>query len=343
MEITKKNFGKLATGEEVIEYILKNEKLQVNVLNYGGIITKLYAPDKNGKMENVVLGYDNLEDYLNKSPYFGAIIGRHAGRISNAEFKLNGEVYQLAANENENNLHGGTGLDKRIWEVTELENGLELSYFSPHLEEGFPADVEFTVRYLLIDDTLEIEYVAIPDRETIINLTNHTYFNLSGEAKTDILNHELKIESAKFLALDEKSMPTGEIREVEGTPFDFREFKEIGKEIAADYRQLEYTGGYDHPYVLENGEDSIILKDKESGRVLVMSTDQAVVVFYAGNQMRQEDQGVLNSGQEARKHLALCLETQDYPDAINVDSLATKTYTPEKIYRAKTSYKFYID
>jgi len=341
MEITKKNFGKLATGEEVIEYILKNEKLQVNVLNYEGIITKFYAPDKNAKMENVVLGYDNLEDYVNKSPYFGAIIGRHAGRISNAEFELNGEVYQLAANENENNLHGGTGLDKRIWEVAELENGLELSYFSPHLEEGFPADVEFVVRYLLIDDTLEIEYQARPDRETIINLTNHTYFNLSGEAKTDILNHELMIKSEKFLALDEKSMPTGEIREVEGTPFDFREFKEVGQEIAEDYQQLKYTGGYDHPYVLEEGEESIILKDKESGRVLSISTDQPVLVFYTGNQMRQEDQGVLNSGQEARKYLALCLETQDYPDAINVESLVTKTYTPEKIYRARTSYKFY--
>ncbi|PRX20687.1 aldose 1-epimerase [Orenia metallireducens] len=343
MEITKKSFGKLATGEEVIEYILKNEKLQVNVLNYGGIITKIYAPDKNGKMENVVLGYDNLEDYLTKSPYFGAIIGRHAGRISNAEFKLNGEVYQLAANENENNLHGGTGLDKRIWEVTELENGLELSYFSPHLEEGFPADVEFVVRYLLVGDTLEIEYQARPDRETIINLTNHSYFNLSGEAKTDILNHELMIKSEKFLVLDEQSMPTGEIREVEGTPFDFREFKEVGQEIAADYQQLKFTGGYDHPYVLEEGENSVTLKDKESGRVLSVSTDQPVLVFYAGNQIKREDQGVLNSGQEARKHLALCLETQDYPDAINVDSLATKTYTPEKIYTAKSIYSFYID
>ncbi|AGB41672.1 galactose mutarotase-like enzyme [Halobacteroides halobius DSM 5150] len=331
MKIEKQDFGKLKSGQEVTKYLLSNENLQVNVINYGGIITEIYAPDQAGNKENIVLGFDNIEDYEEKSPYFGAIIGRHAGRIGNAEFTLNGKNYKLAQNENKNNLHGGpTGLDKRIWDVKEVETGIELTYFSSHLEEGFPANVEFTVRYLLEDNELIIEYQAKPDRETIINLTNHTYFNLSGTVGTDILEHKLMIEAEEFIALDEESIPTGELRTVAGTPFDFREFKEIGLEIDADDKQLEFTGGYDHPFVLKEKKKGIMLKEEESGRALDISTDQPVVVFYAGNQL------------EAGR-LALCLETQDYPNAINADNFPTKTYTPDNIYQAKTKYRFYVD
>ncbi|GAB6138581.1 aldose epimerase family protein [Halanaerobaculum tunisiense] len=293
-------------------------------------------------MENVVLGFDNITAYEEKSPYFGAIIGRHAGRIANAEFTLNEKVYKLAQNDGQNNLHGGLiGLDKRIWEVTELESGIELTYFSPHLEEGFPGKVEFKVRYLLQNNKLIIEYSGKPDRETIINLTNHTYFNLSGATKRDILDHKLKLKSNKFICLDENSIPTGELREVVNTPFDFRKLKPVGKDIEADYDQLEFTGGYDHPFVLDEGKEGIMLKDEKSGRALSISTDQPAVVFYSGNYL--QDEGELNTGVEAKKRLALCLETQDYPNAINTNSFPNKVYDEENKYRAKTKYKFYID
>ncbi|AGB41265.1 galactose mutarotase-like enzyme [Halobacteroides halobius DSM 5150] len=339
MKIKEQNFGRLKDGQEVIKYLLINDQLQVNVLNYGGIITEIYAPDQKGRMENIVLGYDNLEDYVEKSPYFGAIIGRHAGRIGNAEFTLKGKTYELAHNDGQNNLHGGKiGLDKKIWNVKEIKNGIELTYFSPHLEEGFPANVEFVVKYLLKDNELIIEYQAKPDRETIINLTNHTYFNLSGNTKKDILSHQLMIEAEEFLALNQESIPTGEVKKVKETPFDFRDFKKVGQEIKADYKQLTFTDGYDHPFILKDTKESIILKEEESKRALSITTDQPIAVFYAGNQLANE--GLLNSGVQARKRLGLCLETQDYPNAINVDNFPTKTYTPNQIYTARTKYKF---
>ncbi|GAB6100459.1 galactose mutarotase [Halanaerocella petrolearia] len=342
MKIKKEQFGKLKNGAKVTKYLLINENLQVNVLNYGGVITEIYTPDQDGNKENIVLGFDNIKDYEERSPYFGAIIGRHAGRIEGAEFTINDHIYKLAQNENTNNLHGGPiGLDKKIWDVTEIEDGIELSYFSPHLEGGFPANVEFTVRYLLKGNKLIVEYKAKPDRETIINLTNHTYFNLSGSSKTDMLDHQLMISSERFVALDEESIPTGEIREVEDTPFDFRELKEIGKDIELDYKQLKFTDGFDHPFVLEDNKDSIVLKEKETGRAVSISTDQPVVVFYAGNQLG--DEGLLSDGVESKKRLGVCLETQDYPNAINLDKFPTKTYTSDHLYRARTEYRFYID
>ncbi|OCL28748.1 hypothetical protein U472_00050 [Orenia metallireducens] len=342
MEINKEFFGNLKTGEEVIKYTLNNEQLQLSILNYGGIITELYTPNKDGKRENIVLGFDNIRAYEESSPYFGAITGRHAGRIANAQFSLKGEKYQLKANEGKHNLHGGLiGLDKRIWEVNKLTNGLELSYFSPHLEEGFPANVTFKVRYLLIDNQLKIEYLGEPDRPTLINLTNHSYFNLAGDGKRDILKHQLKIDAQNFIALNKESIPTEEVREVVDTPFDFREFKEVGAEINTDYQQLKFTGGYDHPFILDHGEESIVLKDQESGRAMSISTDQPVLVFYSGNYLAEE--GILNNKVKARRNLALCLETQDYPNAINLENFPTKIYTANNPYQATTSYKFYID
>ena len=339
MRVEKKDFGQLESGQQVTKYLLINNQLQVNVLNYGGIITEIYTPDKEGTEENIVLGFDNIEDYEEKSPYFGAIIGRHAGRIENAEFKLDGKKYNLAANEGSHNLHGGiVGLDKKIWQVKELDNGIELTYVSPHLEEGFPAEVEFTVKYLLKDKRLIIEYRAEPDRETIINLTNHSYFNLSGAARRDILNQQLKLKAEKFISLDEDSIPTGELQTVQNTPFDFREFKRIGKEIETHYEQLNFTGGYDHPFILEEKSEGIILKEQKLGRKLTISTDQPAVVFYSGNYLK--DEGILNSGVEARKNLGVCLETQDYPNAVNIDNFPTRIYNKTTPYKTKTEYAF---
>ncbi|MBM7555662.1 aldose epimerase family protein [Halanaerobacter jeridensis] len=342
MEIKKEEFGTLETGEKISKYKLITPKIQVNVLDYGGIITEIYAPDKEGKKENVVLGFDNLANYEQKSPYFGAIIGRNAGRIEGAEFKLNGQAYNLTANDGENNLHSGPhGLDKRVWEVTEIESGIELEYCSPHLEGGFPGTIDFTVRYLLEGNKLIIEYEGQADRETIINLTNHSYFNLSGGFKRDILEHKLKIKAEQFLCLDQNSIPTGEIRRVNGTPFDFRNFKSVGQEIDSDYRQLEFTDGYDHPLILEEAEENIALKDEKSGRILKISTDQAVVVFYSGNKLGTE--GKLNVGRESKPRLGLCLETQDYPNAVNEPNFPTKVYNQDKKYKAKTEYEFAVN
>lgn len=339
MKIKQELFGKLDDGREVIKYKLINDNLQVNIINYGGIITELYAPDKEGKRENIVLGFDNLEDYIDKSPYFGAIIGRHAGRIEQASFKLEGQPYKLAQNEGEHNLHGGIeGLDKKLWQAKEIENGLLLNYSSPHLEEGFPGKVEFEIKYLLKGDSLEIEYKAIPDRKTIINLTNHSYFNLTGNCKDDILNHKLLINAEEFLKLDQDSIPTGEIKQVAGSAFDFREFKRIGAEIESSEKQLEFTDGYDHPFILAKKEPAVILKEEESGRIMKMTTDQAVVVFYAGNKLGPE--GLLNGGVKSKARLGLCLEAQAYPNAVNLAKFPTRIYTPEDYYSAETVYQF---
>ena len=340
MKINKEKFGTLKTGEEIIKYKLKNKKLQVNVLNYGGIITEIYTPDRKEKKENVVLGFDNLQDYEERSPYFGAIIGRHAGRISKAEFEIEGVKYQLADNEGNNNIHGGIkGLDKRIWKVEEIDKGIKLSYISPHLEEGFPGKVEFEVRYILEKSTLIIEYWAQADRKTIINLTNHSYFNLSGKKRKKILDSYLQIKSEKFLPLDKESIPTGEFRKVADTPFDFREPKRIGSEIEEDNRQLELGEGYDHPFVLEEeNKENIVLKEEESGRGLSISTDQPAVIFYSANKLEGMS---LSEGEKAYPHLAVCLETQDYPDAVNNSNLPTCLYGCGNEYTSRTEYEFF--
>lgn len=341
MEILKTKFGSLKTGEEVFKYILKNNKLEVGILNYGGIITEILMDDRDGNKENIVLGYDNILDYQEKSPYFGAITGRVAGRISGGSFELEGKRYSLAQNNGENSLHGGIkGLDKRVWDVIEIEDGIELSYLSPHMEEGFPGEVKFGVRFTLRDETLEISYLGVPDRETILNLTNHTYFNLSGSCKEDILDHKLYIETDKIPYLDENSIPSGETFELRGTPFDFKTPKKIGEEIGTNNKQLISAKGYDHPFILNREKElEISLFDEKTGRMLEVYTDQKAVVLYTGNYLGEE-QGKLSCGVEARPRLGVCLETQDLPNYINTDKFETTIYRSDNPYRAVTRYVF---
>ena len=344
MEIKKLKFGRLKTGEEVYKYSLKNKELEINILNYGGIITEIFTPDRKGKKENIVLGYDNILDYEERSPYFGALTGRIAGRIENAQFKLGDIIYSLDKNNGKNSLHGGIkGLDKRIWDVIEVKNGIELTYESLHMEEGFPAKVKFSVRYILTDNNLEISYLGTPDRESILNLTNHTYFNLSGDCKEDILTHELYIDSDRILFLDENSIPHGKTFNVIGTPFDFKKPKKIGKDINCNNLQLKVAKGYDHPFILnKKNKLEIFLSHKETGRKLEIFTDQKAVVLYTGNHLGKNE-GKLSCGMIAKERLGVCLETQDLPNNVNVEAFETNIYTPKNLYRAVTKYKFMIE
>lgn len=341
MKILKKKFGILKTGEEVFKYILKNNKLEVGILNYGGIITEILTADRGGKKENVVLGYNNIRDYEERSPYFGAITGRIAGRIEGGSFELKGARYNLAVNSGKNNLHGGIkGLDKRIWSVLEVENGIELSYMSPHMEEGFPGGVKFKVRYTLAEDSLEISYLGTPDRETILNLTNHTYFNLSGDCQEDVLNHELYIEADRVLFLDEDSIPHGQTFDLTETPFNFKIPKKIGEDIGSNNFQLRSAGGYDHPFILKKEKElEISLSHEKTGRKLEVYTDQKSVVVYTGNYLG-DNEGNLSCGVAARPRLGVCLETQDLPNHVNIDEFKTTVYTPDNPYRAVTRYVF---
>ncbi|WP_028856321.1 aldose epimerase family protein [Psychrilyobacter atlanticus] len=341
MKILRTEFGVLKTGEEVFKYILKNDRLEVSILNYGGIITEILMADRDRKKQNVVLGYDNIRDYEEKSPYFGAIIGRIAGRIEGGSFELGGVRYNLAVNNGKNNLHGGIkGLDKRIWDVFEVENGIELSYTSPHMEEGFPSKVEFKVRYTLLEDTLEISYLGTPDRDTILNLTNHSYFNLSGDCQEDILDHELCIEADRVSFLDGNAIPHGQTFNLTGTPFNFKTPKKIGKDIDSNNLQLRSARGYDHPFILKKEKElEISLFHEKTGRKLDVYTDQKAVVLYTGNYLG-DNEGKLSCGVTARPRLGVCLETQDLPNHINVDEFKTTVYTPDNPYRAVTRYVF---
>lgn len=341
MKILKTKFGVLKTGEEVFKYILKNDKLEIGILNYGGIITQILMSDRNGRKENIVLGYDNIRDYEEKSPYFGAITGRIAGRIEGGSFELKGVRYNLAVNNGKNNLHGGIkGLDKRVWDVFEVESGIELSYTSPHMEEGFPGEVKLKVRYTLREDTLEISYSGTPDRDTILNLTNHTYFNLSGDCQEDILNHELYIEADRIPFLDENSIPHGQTFDLTETPFNFKTPKKIGKDIDSNNFQLRSAKGYDHPFILKKEKEmEVYLVHKKTGRKLEVYTDQKVVVVYTGNYLG-DNEGKLSCGVTARSRLGVCLETQDLPNYINVDEFKTTVYKPDNPYRAVTRYVF---
>lgn len=336
-------FGKTKDGEDVFKYILKNELLEIGIINYGGIITDILVGDKNKGRSNVVLGFDNITDYENKSPYFGCITGRNAGRITKGVFNLNNVQHKLDVNNGENHLHGGVnGLNRRVWDVEQLDNKLKLSYFSPHGEEGYPGNIKFEVTYTLIGNELAVDYLGVTDRDTIINLTNHTYFNLSGDVSQGVLNHELFINSDKYAELDESSALTGNFIAVENTPLDFRKTKPVGRDIDREFKDLILAKGYDHPFILNKDKKiEMIVKEHLTGRVLEVETDQKVVVFYSGNYLGSE--GILSSGKESIRRGGLCLETQDLPNYINVDKWDKNIYSIEKPYVAKTIYRFKIE
>jgi aldose 1-epimerase len=345
MKIKKQLFGKI-NEKNVIKYSIENKHgFKVSCLNYGCIVTEIIAPDRGGKLENVVLGFDNLENYVGKSPYFGAIVGRFAGRIKNAEFEIDGKHYTVAKNDNvHNHLHGGkVGLSHVIWDTKILESGLEFTYFSPDGEEGYPGNLRITVTYTISNENeLHIAYFATTDQKTLLNMTNHSYFNLSGNLKMDILDHTLVLDSDKFVELKEDLLPTGTFLNVEGTPFDFRNGRKIKDGKQSEHQQNKIAGdGYDHPFILnKQKENEIMLSDEKSGRVLTIETDEPAVILYTSNQMGTDL--ILQGGIQSKQYLGLCLETQGLPDSVHHHHFPTKILAKNQNYISKTKYKFGI-
>jgi len=349
--ISKSDYGKTPDGISVEQYILKNKKgMKIAILTYGGIITSWTAPNKNGIYQDIVLGYNSLDEYIKSTPYFGAIIGRYGNRIANGKFTLEGIEYTLAQNDGPNNLHGGIkGFDKVVWNAVEVISdtiiGLKLTYHSKDKEEGFPGNLETVVTYTLSEDnTLEVLYEATTDKKTIINLTQHSYFNLSGDFNKTILNHEITIDADTYIPVDEKLIPTGELATVAGTPFDFRKPKTMALEINADNDQLKKGGGYDHCWVLNDQDEGMRLNatayHPETGRLLEVFSNEPGIQLYSGNFL----DGTLpskNGGTYAYRS-GFCFETQHYPDSPNQNNFPSVVLNPGEKYSSKTSFKFSV-
>lgn len=330
-------------GLEVYLYTLKNVLgFEVSITTYGGAITSLLTPDRSGVFGDIVLGYETLEDYVTNPRYFGALIGRHANRIGLGRFSLNGVEYQLDQNNGVNHLHGGfNGFDKRVWEVREEASSLHLSYFSKDGDERYPGNVTAEVTYRLSDENeLSIDYRATTDRETIVNLTNHSYFNLRGEGT--ILDHELTLHADSFTPVSSDLIPTGEIRLVEDTPMDFRSSRAIGGKIKEPYDQLGFTGGYDHNFVLNDHDGSLRLAvrlfDPETGRVLEVLTTQPGMQFYSGNFL--DGSLVGKKGVAYQRYSGLCLEPQHFPDAPNHRNFPSTVLREGEVYEQATVLRF---
>jgi len=349
LSILKKEFGTTDTGEQVDAYTLKNSTgMEMTVITYGGIITQLKVPDKNNRIEDVVLGYDSLVQYTRNNPYFGALIGRYGNRIKDGKFSLDGTMYTLEKNDGPNHLHGGKkGFDKVVWKAEEFEEaaavGLKLSYTSADMEEGYPGTLTTTVTYTLTDtNSLDVRYEAKSDRKTIVNLTQHSYFNLTGDFSKPILDHEIKINANQFIPVDESLIPTGELAEVNQTPFDFRSPKKIGADIDQTNDQLKKGRGYDHCWVLNEQNQGMRFAasayDSNSGRYLEIFTDEPGIQFYTGNFL---DGSLPAKGGGVYGHrTGFCLETQHYPDAPNQPNFPSVELSPGETYHSRTSFKF---
>ncbi|MCB0563467.1 MAG: galactose mutarotase [Phaeodactylibacter sp.] len=344
------DYGQTEEGPAKL-YTLKNKNgIQVEISNYGGIVTRLLLPGKDGQFDDVVLGFDKLEDYQNDHPYFGAIIGRYGNRIAKGSFTLDGQAYSLAINNEPNALHGGpTGFHKHLWQAKEIERegavGLELSRVSQDLEEGYPGTLNVTVRYLLNNaNELLIEYEATTDKPTVVNLTNHSYFNLKGAGKGDILGHELMIVANRFTPVDSTLIPTGELRPVEGTPFDFRTPTIIGERVNADNEQIRFGGGYDHNFVLNRKGEGLELAatvyEPTTGRFMEVLTTEPGIQFYCGNFLDGSNIG--KGGVPYAYRTGFCLETQHYPDSPNQPDFPSTVLRPGEKYETKTVYRFSV-
>ena len=347
--IDKQSFGKTDDGTAVDIYTLKNASgTEVRITNYGGIVVSLKVPDKNGKFDDVVLGYDNLDGYLkNNSPYMGALIGRYANRIAKGKFSLNGKDYQLAVNNGPNHLHGGLkGFDKVVWTAKALRvaNGaaLRLTYVSRDGEENYPGKLTATVVYTLTDaNELRIGYSATTDQRTVVNLTSHSYFNLAGQGSGDILKHQLFMNASRFTPTDAGAIPTGELKGVRGTPFDFTKPTDIGARIEQDDQQLKFGNGYDHNFVLIKGKRlslAAIVSEPSSGRVMQVYTTEPGMQFYSGNFLDGSITG--KDGKVYNRRYGLCLEAQHYPDSPNKPKFPSVVLNPGQRYTQTTIYKF---
>ncbi|MFF2204453.1 aldose epimerase family protein [Streptomyces sp. NPDC058145] len=342
-------FGRLADGTKVYRWSLENGGIRMKVLSYGGVVQTLEVPDARGRHANVVAGFDDIDDYVAKSPYFGALIGRYGNRIGKGRFTLDGKSYQLSVNDGVNSLHGGAkGFDKRVWDVEPFTDGsdvgLRLYYTSVDGEMGYPGTLRSKVTYTLTRrGEWRVGYEATTDRATVVNLTSHVYWNLAGEGSGTIEDHELTIAAARYTPTDSGLIPTGELAGVAGTPFDFRRAKPIGRDIRAGHEQQVLAKGYDHNWVLDKGvtarpEHIATLRDPRSGRTLRIATDQPGLQFYSGNFLDGTLTGT--GGRTYRQGDALCLETQHFPDAPNHAAFPSTVLRPGQTYRTTTVHTF---
>jgi aldose 1-epimerase len=342
-QVTKQPFGKTPDGTPVDVYTLKDGALEARIITYGGIVISLKVPDKSGKSADVVLGYDSLDGYLAKGPYFGAIIGRYGNRIAGGKFTLDGKTHSIPPNDGPNALHGGPrGFDKVVWKAQEIPHGIELSHVSPDGDQGFPGTLTALVRYTLSGKDLKIEYSATTDKNTVLNLTNHSYFNLAGQGNGDILKHEVKLNAGRFTPVNDVLIPTGELATVDGTPFDFRKSTAVGARINDDNEQLRRGKGYDHNWVLDSGGGKLAeaaeVYEPTTGRVMQVWTDQPGVQFYTGNFLDGTITG--KDGKVYQQRAALCLETQHFPDSPNHPNFPSTELKPGQKYHTVTIYRF---
>ena len=350
MNISKNLFGKTPDGQEVNIFALINKNgMKAMVLNYGGMITQLWTPDRNGKYQDIILGYDNISGVLADKYYFGVVVGRYANRIAGGTFTLDDKLYRLARNDGDNHLHGGIkGFDKVVYkaEIIAGKTGpsLKLTYLSKDGEEGYPGNLNVSVYYTMAEtNELSIEYIATTDKRTVINLTNHMYFNLTADYERDILQHELQINADRFTPIDITSIPTGELLPVKGTPLDFTKPSPIGVRIDKDYKQLKYARGYDHNFVLNKTDifsPAAKVYEPTSGRILEVLTTEPGIQFYNGNFL--DGTGTVKNGKIVKYRSGLCLEPQHFPDSPNKPDFPSTVLDPGQTYYSKTEYKFSI-
>jgi aldose 1-epimerase len=341
--VTKQGFGHTSDGTPVDLYSLADGKVEARIMTYGGILVSLRTPDRNGKLDDVVLGCDSVEKYAAQTAHFGGIIGRYANRIAHGSFQLDGHTYSIPKNDGDNSLHGGIrGFDKVVWEAKEIADGVELTYVSKDGDQGFPGTLTTTVRYTLSGSALRIEYLATTDKDTVLNLTNHSYFNLAGQGKGDILGHVLKIDASRMTPVDANLIPTGELKAVEGTPFDFRTPHAIGERINADDVQLRLAKGYDHNFVLDHPQGQLAdvaeVYEPTTGRILRVLTTEPGVQFYTGNFLDGSITG--KEGRVYNRRFAFCLETQHFPDSPNHAGFPSTELKPGQTFHSVTEFQF---
>jgi len=348
LEVKKQAFSTMPDGTAVDLYTLSNANgMQAGIITYGGTVVSLTAPDRTGKFGDIVLGLDDVPSYQKGTAFFGALIGRYGNRIGKAQFKLDGATYKLSANDNGNTLHGGAdGFDKKIWSAVPGNSAdgqtLELTYVSKDGEMGFPGTLTAKVTYTLTkDNSLKIDYTATTDKTTVANLTNHSYFNLAGAGEGDILSHEVMINADRFTPVDDKLIPTGELKPVAGTPFDFTKPTAIGARIEADDQQIKYGKGYDHNWVLNKGTGGMTkaaeVTESKTGRVMEVFTTEPGLQFYTGNFL---DGSLKGKGKTYNRRNGFCMETQHYPDSPNKPDFPSTTLKPGETYKTTTMYKF---
>ncbi len=345
MGVVKEKFGTARNGKEVYAFTISNANgMQAKIINFGAILVSLLVPDKDGKPEDVVLGYDSLEEYYGNGSFFGATIGPSANRIGGASFEINGKAYQIDVNDGPNNLHSHmeNGYHKQVWDAVEGDNSVTLTLEGKDGEMGFPGNKKITMVYSLSEDNaLKLSYHVSADADTIVNLTNHTYFNLAGHKAGKIEDHLLQLHAGNYTPVVPGAIPTGEIQPVAGTPMDFTKMKPIGQDINADFEQLKLTLGYDHNFVIDGADGSLkeiaVVEDPKSGRKMKVFTTLPGVQFYAGNCIG-EDTGKDNTPYGPRK--GFCLETQYYPDNIHHPNFPQSVFGPGRDYESVTVYQF---